>query len=84
LLEDVAVPEAQDSESSAFEPLSAGLVVGQLFRVPVVSAVQLDHQTPVKADEIYDVPPQGLLPTESVAPLLASEPIPQFLLGLRL
>jgi hypothetical protein len=38
------------------QPLSAGLVVDQLFRVPVVSAVQLHDQTPVKADKIDDVP----------------------------
>ena len=73
---DLVVPEAKHSVALRFEPSSSCFVVGSLLLM--LRAVDLDDQSLLEADEVYDVWAKWLLATELVTEdLPASQTNPQ-------
>ena len=66
----IGVPEPKHPESLAFEPSSAAVVA--ISALGMLSAVHLDSQPRLVADEIRNVGSEGYLPAEAAAMQLAA------------
>jgi hypothetical protein len=67
VVEDLVIPEAQDAETGGLQKQSTHVVVGMLFGVSVVVAVEFDNYASGDAGEIGDVFTDGVLAAKFVA-----------------
>jgi hypothetical protein len=57
--------QKQHAISARFEPVCANAIIGGLFAIRVMTAVQLDDESCGRAIEVNNVWPDGLLPVET-------------------
>ena len=67
LLQYVVIPKSQDTKALLLQPLRAGVVIGQRLRLTVLSAIQLNHQLLLQANEIQHIGTEWMLPAELAA-----------------
>lgn len=65
VVEDVAVPEAQDAKALAFEPVCAFRVVQRPLRM--LATVNFDNEPMLKADKVDDIRADRRLAAEATA-----------------
>jgi hypothetical protein len=78
ILQDVVVPEAENSPASTGQKRIASVMVA---RSRMLTAVGLDNQPGVDASEVDEIRPDRKLSTESETEPVSPEEIPQTLLG---
>src|SRR5215203_3204904 len=61
MIENLVIPELQDAETARLQP---GVPLGIVGAVSVLSAVELDDELPLEADEVHDVAAELFLTAE--------------------
>ena len=83
-IEYVAIPEPENGEPPAFKPVQPLSIVNEMIRFGVLSAVELQNQFFLKADEVREIPPERKPAAKLVAvELTFPKSIPSESLGVR-